>query len=81
MVDLDDWSACFLDSIATLGLPGDGIGLNYHMGLFKQVFTDHKQDEQKNPWIEKTAGSMIPVFHLKSRSRISVFVPICMILM
>ena len=46
-------AACFLDSIATLGLPGDGIGLNYHMGLFKQVFTDHKQDEQKNPWIEK----------------------------
>ena len=45
-------AACFLDSIATLGLPGDGIGLNYHMGLFKQVFTDHKQDEQKNPWIE-----------------------------
>ena len=44
-------AACFLDSIATLGLPGDGIGLNYHMGLFKQVFTDHKQDEQKNPWI------------------------------
>lgn len=46
-------AACFLDSIATLGLPGDGIGLNYHMGLFKQVFTDHKQDEQKNLWIEK----------------------------
>ena len=46
-------AACFLDSIATLVLPGDGIGLNYHMGLFKQVFTDHKQDEQKNPWIEK----------------------------
>ena len=46
-------AACFLDSIATLGLPGDGIGLNYHMGLFKQVFTDHKQDEQKNSWIEK----------------------------
>lgn len=46
-------AACFLDSIATLGLPGDGIGLNYHMGLFKQVFTDHKQDEQKNPWIKK----------------------------
>lgn len=45
-------AACFLDSIATLGLSGDGIGLNYHMGLFKQVFTNHKQNEQKNPWIE-----------------------------
>ena len=46
-------AACFLDSIATLGLPGDGIGLNYHFGLFKQVFTDKIQDAQKNEWIEK----------------------------
>ena len=46
-------AACFLDSIATLGLPGDGIGLNYHFGLFKQVFTDKLQDAQKNDWIEK----------------------------
>ena len=46
-------AACFIASITTLGLLGNGIGLNYHMGLFKQVFTDHKQDEQKNPWIEK----------------------------
>lgn len=45
-------AACFLDSIATLGLPGDGIGLNYHFGLFKQVFTDKLQDAQKNDWIE-----------------------------
>lgn len=45
-------AACFLDSIATLGLPGDGIGLNYHLGLFKQVFTDKLQDAQKNEWIE-----------------------------
>ena len=46
-------AACFLDSIATLGLPGDGIGLNYHFGLFQQKFTNHKQQELKNPWITK----------------------------
>ena len=46
-------AACFLDSIATLGLPGDGIGLNYHFGLFKQVFKDHLQMAEKNSWIEK----------------------------
>lgn len=46
-------AACFLDSIATLGLPGDGIGLNYHLGLFQQKFTNHKQQELKNPWITK----------------------------
>ena len=46
-------AACFLDSIATLGLPGDGIGLNYHFGLFQQKFTNHKQQEVKNPWITK----------------------------
>ena len=45
-------AACFLDSIATLGLPGDGIGLNYHFGLFKQVFNDKLQDAQPNAWIE-----------------------------
>ena len=46
-------AACFLDSIATLGLPGDGIGLNYHFGLFKQVFEDKLQTAEKNDWIEK----------------------------
>ena len=45
-------AACFLDSIATLGLAGDGIGLNYHLGLFKQVFENHLQKETPNPWIE-----------------------------
>ena len=46
-------AACFLDSIATLGLPGDGIGLNYHFGLFQQKFEKLKQKELKNPWITK----------------------------
>lgn len=46
-------AACFLDSIATLGLPGEGIGLNYHFGLFKQVFKDKLQTAEKNDWIEK----------------------------
>ena len=46
-------AACFLDSIATLGLPGDGIGLNYHFGLFKQVFHKNLQKEQPNPWLEE----------------------------
>ena len=44
-------AACFLDSIATLGLNGDGVGLNYHDGLFLQKFRDNKQQEEKNPWI------------------------------
>ena len=46
-------AACFLDSIATLGLNGDGVGLNYHYGLFKQVFYNNLQSETPNPWIEK----------------------------
>ncbi len=45
-------AACFLDSIATLGLAGDGIGLNYHLGLFKQEFDNNLQKETPNPWIE-----------------------------
>ena len=45
-------AACFLDSMATLGLNGDGIGLNYHMGLFKQVFENNFQKETANPWME-----------------------------
>lgn len=48
-------AACFLDSIATLGLPGDGIGLNYHFGLFKQVFKDRLQRAEQNEWINKTS--------------------------
>ena len=45
-------AACFLDSIATLGLPGDGVGLNNHLGLFKQVFEKNMQKETANPWIQ-----------------------------
>ena len=44
-------AACFLDSIATLGLNGDGVGLNYHFGLFQQVFENNKQKAVKNPWL------------------------------
>ena len=46
-------AACFLDSIATLGLAGDGVGLNYHHGLFKQEFKNNLQRETPNPWIEE----------------------------
>ncbi len=48
-------AACFLDSIATLGLNGDGIGLNYHLGLFKQVFENNLQKETANPWINNNS--------------------------
>ena len=44
-------AACFMDSVATLGLNGDGVGLNYHYGLFKQVFDHNLQKETPNPWI------------------------------
>ncbi len=46
-------AACFLDSIASLGLNGDGIGLNYHLGLFRQLFKENMQKETTNPWITK----------------------------
>ena len=48
-------AACFLDSVASLGLAGDGVGLNYHFGLFEQHFENHKQGVRKNPWIERNS--------------------------
>ncbi len=59
-------AACFLDSIAALGLPGDGVGLNYHYGLFKQALRDNRQEEEPNPWIEDESwliptGTVFPV--------------------
>lgn len=48
-------AACFIDSIATLGLNGDGVGLNYHYGLFKQVFDHNLQKETPNPWITQNS--------------------------
>ena len=44
-------ASCFLDSISTLGLSGDGIGLRYHFGLFKQEFINHEQHEVPDKWI------------------------------
>ena len=48
-------AACFLDSVASLGLAGDGVGLNYHFGLFEQHFENHQQGVRKNPWIERNS--------------------------
>ena len=48
-------AACFVDSIASLGLNGDGVGLNYHYGLFKQVFEKNRQKETPNPWITENS--------------------------
>ena len=61
-------AACFLDSIASLGLSGDGVGLNYHFGLFEQHFENHKQGVRKNPWMEKNSW-------LKKQEGVSFQVP------
>lgn len=46
-------ASCFIDSMASLGINGEGVGLNYHCGLFKQVFHDHQQEAEPNYWIEE----------------------------
>ena len=46
-------AACFLDSVATLGLNSDGIGLNYHFGLFRQVFKENAQTTVPDKWIDE----------------------------
>jgi len=46
-------AACFLDSLATLNLPGDGVGLRYHFGLFRQKFVNDRQKEIPDPWLQQ----------------------------
>lgn len=48
-------AACFIDSMATLGINGEGVGLYYHYGLFKQVFEENQQKEKPNPWIDENS--------------------------
>ena len=48
-------ASCFIDSMATLGINGEGVGLNYHCGLFQQVFRDHQQEAQPNYWIDNSS--------------------------
>ncbi|MDY4001186.1 MAG: glycogen/starch/alpha-glucan phosphorylase, partial [Streptococcus orisratti] len=45
-------ASCFIDSISSLGINGEGVGLNYHCGLFKQVFKNNQQEAEANYWIE-----------------------------
>lgn len=48
-------ASCFIDSISSLGINGEGVGLNYHCGLFKQVFRNNQQEAEANYWIENNS--------------------------
>lgn len=70
-------AACFLDSIASLGLNGDGVGLNYHFGLFRQLFEYHQQSAVPNEWItprswltESPISYQIPFAHFTLTSKL-----------
>ena len=70
-------AACFLDSIASLGLNGDGVGLNYHFGLFRQVFAYHQQATLPNEWItprswlsESAISYQVPFAHFTLTSKL-----------
>ena len=67
-------AACYLDSCATLGLPGDGVGLVYHFGLFHQYFRDHKQQEEPDAWLSpkswlQNTGVSFPVSFPQGEAR------------
>lgn len=49
-------ASCFLDSIASLGMNGDGIGLNYHFGLFRQFFDNNQQTAKPDDWLGGELG-------------------------
>ena len=65
-------AACFLDSIAALGLPGDGVGLNYHYGLFRQKFDKNRQTEVPDPWMEADSW-LIPTGCTFDANRLHLF--------
>lgn len=69
-------AACFLDSIANLGLCGDGVGLNYHFGLFRQIFENHKQTAAPNPWIEEKSWLKRSAITFNS-AVLRLFHPVC----
>ncbi|PZO93579.1 glycogen/starch/alpha-glucan family phosphorylase [Streptococcus halichoeri] len=70
-------ASCFIDSMATLGINGEGVGLNYHCGLFKQVFRHNQQEAEPNYWIEDQSWLVptevsydVPFRHFTLKSRL-----------